>query len=352
MHDTNLYIKPPTCSIVDYQFYPAFPLNFVYHLDSPLTPLSCDPYLMPHHIQRALTKLLVVGGNGFIGSAVCRAALRHGYQVTSISSSGRPFQTPKGHTPAWTENVEWLTADALRPETYSHLLPGVSAVVHTIGTLLADTRYKDALRNQDLASAAGSIIRSLTTAGGNPLEGNQNAYETLNRDSAVRVATAFVNSNVDHARTQHPRPFVYISAEDVLRPIIPAAYIETKREAEEQIERLVGGRPDYRGVYLRPSLVYHPHLRPYTAVMAALLDFSSTMQSKLPRGVPGPSDVLHGLSQTLVGRPSTLDSIARALSLPPIHVDQVAEAICVAVDNERPDVQGVYGVREMRELIS
>lgn len=84
--------------------------------------------------------------------------------------------------------------------------------------------------------------------------------------------------------------------------------------------------------------------------MAALLDLSSTLQSKLPRGVPSPSDVLHGLSQTLVGRSSAFDSIASALSLPPIHVDQVAEAICVAAD--RPDVQGVYGVREMRDLIS
>ncbi|KAH9050661.1 mitochondrial protein [Lactarius hengduanensis] len=303
-------------------------------------------------IQPALNKLLVVGGNGFIGSAVCRVALRHGYQVTSISSSGRPFQTPKGHTPAWTEKVEWLTADALRPETYSHLLPGVSAVVHTLGTLLADTSYKDALRRQDLASAAGSIFRSLTSAGGNPLEEHRNAYETLNRDSAVRVATAFVNSNVDHAGTQHPRPFVYISAEDIFRPVIPAAYIETKREAEEQVERVVGGRTNYRGVYLRPSLVYHPHLRPYTAAMAALLDLSSMVQSKLSKGMPTPSDVLHGLSQTLVGGPSTLDSIARALSLPPIHVDQVAEAICIAADSERPDVHGVYGVREMRELIS
>lgn len=81
--------------------------------------------------------------------------------------------------------MQWLTADALRPETYSHLLPGVSGVVHTLGTLLPDTRYKDALRRQDLAGAAASIIQSLTTAGGNPLEGHQNAYETLNRDAGA-----------------------------------------------------------------------------------------------------------------------------------------------------------------------
>ena len=86
--------------------------------------------------------------------------------------------------------------------------------------------------------------------------------------------------------------------------------------------------------------------------MAVLLDLSSTVQSNLPEGVPTPSELLHGLSNALVGKPSALDSVARALSLPPIHVDQVAEAICVAADNERTDVRGVYGVREMRELIT
>ncbi len=117
------------------------------------------------------------------------------------SSSGRSFQTPKGHTPTWTEKVasresplpsshetdsievEWLRADALRPETYSHLLPDVSAVVHTLGTLLADTRYKDALQKQDLAGAAAIFLQSLTGAGRNPLEESPNGYKALNRDS-------------------------------------------------------------------------------------------------------------------------------------------------------------------------
>jgi hypothetical protein len=81
---------------------------------------------------------------------------------------------------------------------------------------------------------------------------------------AVRVATAFVTSAADHASTQ-PRPFIYISAEDIFRPIIPAAYIETKREAEEQIERLMGTRTDYRGVYMRPS---ERHLNSYRVAWA------------------------------------------------------------------------------------
>lgn len=66
------------------------------------------------------------------------------------------------------------------------------------------------------------------------------------------MADAFVNSN-NEAETGLPRPFIYISAEDIFRPIVPAAYIETKREAEERIERMIKGRTNYRGVYLRPS---------------------------------------------------------------------------------------------------
>ncbi|KAG2749730.1 hypothetical protein P692DRAFT_201865251 [Suillus brevipes Sb2] len=55
-------------------------------------------------------KILVVGGNGFVGSAVCKAALARGMGVTSVSSSGKPYRTPKGHTPDWAEkNGEKLT---------------------------------------------------------------------------------------------------------------------------------------------------------------------------------------------------------------------------------------------------
>jgi hypothetical protein len=69
---------------------------------------------------------------------------------------------------------------------------------------------------------------------------------------AVRVAEAFVNS-VDNSGSGQPRPFIYISAEDIFRPVVPAAYIDTKWEAEERIDRMVEGKADYRGVYMRPS---------------------------------------------------------------------------------------------------
>lgn len=50
------------------------------------------------------------------------------------------------------------------------------------------------------------------------------------------------------------RPFVYVSAEDILRPVIPARYIETKREAERGIDQMMSLNSQFRGVYIRPSV--------------------------------------------------------------------------------------------------
>ncbi|KAH9951469.1 mitochondrial protein [Amylocystis lapponica] len=314
--------------------------------------------------QAVLHSILVVGGNGFVGSAVCRAALARGMQVTSISQSGRPYTTPKGHSPAWTSKVDWQAADALQPESYAHLLSGKAAVVHTLGTLLEDTQYKAALKDGNVPALLATFASGLL--GGhsrNPLEqndarGKTGSYEILNRDAALRVCEAFMSSSPPE-HSEGPRPFVYVSAEDIFRPLISARYIETKREAEQRIDSMFTERPGFRAVHIRPSLIYHPHFRPLTSPIAALLDLSATLHRRVPPGVPTPSGVLRALSAALpptaaAQTPATtspLDSVANALTIPPIHVDHVAEAICIAADQARSDVSGVVGVQEMRELI-
>lgn len=71
---------------------------------------------------------------------------------------------------------------------------------------------------------------------------------------ALRVCEAFVSTPpADNLKIDTPRPFVFISAEDIFRPFISARYIETKREAEQGIEKMMRGKADYRGVYIRPS---------------------------------------------------------------------------------------------------
>ncbi|KAF9013869.1 mitochondrial protein [Cyathus striatus] len=310
-----------------------------------------------------LRRILVVGGNGFIGSAVCRAALARGMQVTSISSSGQPYRTPKGHTPAWVSKVDWQKGDALSPQSFAHLFPQVGGVVHTLGTLIEDGKYKRAIQHSDIPGLVGSFFESLGVGGsGNPLqnktpEEKKGSYEVMNRDAALAVCDAFLSTPAAPEVNNLPRPFIFVSAEDIFRPLISARYIETKREAEKQISSMMEGKSDYRPVFIRPSLVYHAHQRPLTTPPAALLDLSATLHAKVPRSIPTPSSILRSLGSSgstssdpfnITG--SSLESVANALTTPPVHVDQVADAICVALCSSN-GVRGVVNVRRMRELI-
>ena len=106
------------------------------------------------------------------------------------------------------------------------------------------------------------------------------------------------------------------------------------------------------------GLIYHPHFRPLTTPVAALLDLSANLHSKMPQSVPGPASLLRAVAGTVsrtpspsLVSPSPLDSVANALTIPPIHVDHVAEAVCIAADAARTDVEGVVDVQEMRRLI-
>lgn len=296
-------------------------------------------------------KILVVGGNGFVGSAVCKMALARGMEVTSISSSGKPYKTPQGHTPAWVERVEWRKADAMNPESYADILPGVDAVVHTVGTLLDNTQYKQRMQEGDILG----FIKSLAGRGSGPLtEGQRSAYDILNYESAVRVCEAFVASKPVSGLTR-VRPFIYVSAEDVNRPIVSVRYLETKREAEKRIEEIVRDHSQYKGVYVRPSLIYHPHIRPMTTIPATIFDVSARIHNAVPSYIPMPSSVLRWLGTSVFPNatdktPSALNSMANLLSIPPIHVDHLAEAICISLDPAK-DIRGVVGVRDMRQLI-
>ncbi|KAG6845328.1 hypothetical protein H0H87_010785 [Tephrocybe sp. NHM501043] len=287
-------------------------------------------------MNSALRRILVIGGNGFIGSAICKAALAKGIQVTSISSSGLPYRSAKGHAPAWVNKVDWQRGDALHPESFAHLLPEVDGVIHTLGTLLENSNYKQAIKRGDILGLVGILHNNVVGDHGNPLENStdesrRGSYDVMNRDTALRVCEAFVSSPMESRAPNAPRPFVYISAEDIFRPLIPGRYIESKREAERGIDSLMDGRPDYRGVYIRPT----------------------TLHAKMPPTMPTPSSILRSIGATLAhgsNTTSSLDSIANALTVPPIHVDHVAAAVCAVLDSASP-VRGAVGVQRMRELL-
>ncbi|HEX8696012.1 MAG TPA: NAD-dependent epimerase/dehydratase family protein [Longimicrobium sp.] len=165
-------------------------------------------------------KVMVLGGNGFIGRAVCRAAVERGHEVAALARSG----APRGEA-AWIGAVEWVVADALDPGAWSRHLAGCDAVVHCVG-IIAENREHD-----------------LT-------------FERVNGDSAVVAVREAERAGVG--------AFVFFSAA-AKPPLVPAAYLAAKRRAEAAI---LAARP--RPVVFRPGFVYGPG-RPITYPAAALV---------------------------------------------------------------------------------
>lgn len=273
---------------------------------------------------------------------MCQQAIARGWEVTSISSSGRPFRTRRGHAPAWTTspNMTWAKADAMDPASYRDLAAS-TAVVHTMGILL-EAPYKGA------DGSLGGVLQGLAKgwgwagSGANPLaESDMPTYERINRDAALTVARTVKEAARDAAE---PVPFVYLSAEDIMRPLISPRYCSTKREAEQGIEALSEGK--LRPIFMRPGLMYHPHHRPWSTVPATLIDVSNRMHAlhrRLRLPLPSPADMLRSRYT-----PQGLHPLAGALETPALHVDTVAIAICEAI--ARPDLRGVVATQSIREL--
>ncbi|KAH8926002.1 NAD(P)-binding protein [Atractiella rhizophila] len=301
------------------------------------------------------TNIFVVGGNGYVGSSVCRAALSRGWNVTSLSRSGKAFKTPGGHTPAWTEKVKWLSGSVFNPsEPVVEELSKCTAVVSTIGTLLPSAAYKQSPQRfvRDMLNGWGISKAWLPEfEEDNPLRAGgaeEEGYEKLNRDAAVSIFNAFSSTT---SPFNSRSPFVFISAEDIFRPFIPSGYIQSKREAELTISTL-SKTPlarTTRPVFLRPSIIYHAHLRPASTPPAVLTDLSSYVQTHLPLPLKANSLASIFFEKPAQELPSVAKSMANLLSIPPIHVDHVAMAACIAI--EREGIEGVVDTQKMRELV-
>ncbi|KAI6090452.1 NAD(P)-binding protein [Hypoxylon rubiginosum] len=275
-------------------------------------------------------RLIVCGGNGFLGSRICKYAVARGWDVTSISRSGEPkwnAVTSSASPPQWSHKVTWERADILRPATYAPLLKGADFVVHSMGILL-EADYKGVLQGQESPIAGLRKAFSAAPQPGNPLErkvdGNsdirppetkeQLTYENMNRDSAIMLAK--------QAAAENASAFVFISAAGGA-PVLPTRYITTKREAESTI---ASEFPRMRGIFFRSPFLFDSS-RPITTVMAAMTGAGALFNSAT-RGVFG--------------------GFMGAAGTKPLKVDIVAEAVVEALGD--PEVKGPIEVPEIEEL--
>ncbi|TIA69628.1 hypothetical protein E3P91_03512 [Wallemia ichthyophaga] len=274
-------------------------------------------------------RLAIIGGNGFLGSAITKAAVGRGWQVSSVSQSGRPYASPSGHAPKWTSRVEWHRGHVLDAETYREVIAESDAVVHTPGILL-ESDYKGGVMG-----ALNALWHSHQPP--NPLSGGQ--YERVNRDAAMTVSGVFQKtrsgSSVDN-------PFVYVSAADVFRPLIPARYISTKREAEEWIAGLDG----VRAVSLRPGLMYHPHTRPLSTIPATLIDGLNHLTRCGEANAKSIQHTQHMHSSQSSQSSQSSYSILNLLHTNALHIDTVANGALEAIADSSRATMRVRGIVE------
>ncbi|KOS21308.1 Uncharacterized protein ESCO_006761 [Escovopsis weberi] len=264
----------------------------------------------------AAKKVIVCGGNGFLGSRICKHAVARGWDVTSISRSGEPkwdAVTSSPLPPSWAHKVSWERGDILEPSTYAPLLKNADYVVHSMGILL-EADYKGVISGKEspisgLRKAfAAAPARSSPAAAADPAQQQQQqrdgssikpsdprdqfSYETMNRDSAVTLAR--------YAAAEGASAFCYISAA-AGAPVLPHRYISTKRDAEAAIAE---GFPAMRSVFLRPSLLYDSS-RKITLGIAAAASTGSLFNK-----VTG--NVLGGFMGSAGLRPLQVEAVAQA----------------------------------------
>nr|XP_016455623.1 PREDICTED: uncharacterized protein At1g32220, chloroplastic-like isoform X1 [Nicotiana tabacum] len=150
-------------------------------------------------------KLLVLGGNGFVGSHVCKEALDRGLTVASLSRTGRPSIQE-----SWANNVVWHQGNLLSTDSWKDALKGVTSVISCVGGF-----------------------------GSNSYMYKINGTANIN---AIRAASE-----------EGVKRFVYISAADFgVANYVLQGYYEGKRAAETELLT----RYPYGGIILRPGFIY------------------------------------------------------------------------------------------------
>ncbi|KAL5861944.1 hypothetical protein ACOSQ4_003240 [Xanthoceras sorbifolium] len=81
-------------------------------------------------------RVVVLGGSGFVGSAICKAAVTKGIEVVSLSRSGRTT-----YPGSWVDQVTWISGDVFYAN-WDEVLVGATAVVSTIGGFGSDEQMR------------------------------------------------------------------------------------------------------------------------------------------------------------------------------------------------------------------
>lgn len=96
--------------------------------------------------MNATRRVILAGGSGFLGRALCPSLVREGYQPVILSRSSRPAEGP----------VRFLSWDGKSIRDYQAEFDGAAAVINLTGKSV-NCRYTSAARREILASRVDSV---------------------------------------------------------------------------------------------------------------------------------------------------------------------------------------------------
>ncbi|KAG6496582.1 hypothetical protein ZIOFF_044450 [Zingiber officinale] len=193
-------------------------------------------------------KILVLGGNGFVGSHVCKEALARGFSVASLSRSGRPSIKE-----LWADEVEWYKGNLLEPESLKDAMRDATSVEYPDSVV-----WFSILANYVLEASFGLVYKpnvndtNVDEIGGLRIDiscvggfGSPSYMRTLNGTANVNAVQAAAENGV--------KRFVYISAASfgVIDYCIQG-YYDGQRATEAEIKKRFADA----GVILRPGYIY------------------------------------------------------------------------------------------------
>ncbi|CAM9482426.1 unnamed protein product [Chrysoparadoxa australica] len=185
-----------------------------------------------------MSKVLVLGGTGYVGKTVVKELLSKSVKVVSVSRRGSP-----GDADDSLNAVDWRCGDVTDPTVVKGILKegNFDGVVHAVGMLFQGKANK-------LVSGSGSVPTPGTT------------YDALTRQTAVAASDALAATG-----GKPPKPFVFVSAAEAGWTIdskfkgTPLEwlhnYLIAKRAVESHIGDL-GQKGLIRPVIVRPSLIW------------------------------------------------------------------------------------------------
>ncbi|AJV58917.1 CLL_collapsed_G0037910.mRNA.1.CDS.1 [Saccharomyces cerevisiae] len=273
-----------------------------------------------------IPKLIVFGGNGFLGKRICQEAVTSGYQVVSVSRSGKAPHSNELNDKQWMQEVQWTAADIFKPDSYHELLNNATNVVHSLGILLENENYKQTLSKSPTYDSKSRLLSF--GAGPNPLKKSSPyfTYEMMNKQSAIILADTFkqkiLKKSKEEQEKANQRSFTYISADKGF-PLIPSGYINSKREAEIELEKM---QRYFRPIIVRPGFMFDEH-----------------------RNAIGPRSFIHTALELLYcGNKFLLRNKLQLLNdliRPTVSTQQVSKSVLKNIEN--PDFKGVVTLEEI-----